>query len=372
MAGIYIHIPLCKKKCDYCDFYSEEKKVHLILPFINALIREADLYTSHFPPKGEKISTIYLGGGTPSLLHSDLLETILHHLLSLYPSVSEPEITIEVNPGTISSDTLTRYRNIGISRLSIGVQSFDDRELQLLGRIHTAKQAEQIIETAHQIGFKNVGIDLIYGLPGQSLKSWQSNLEKAVSLSPTHISTYELTWSHSTPLGAKIKSGLLPYPDKEKIADMYIWTSEFLNSGGYEHYEISNFAQSGYRCQHNEGYWTGRPYLGLGPSAHSYIGDRRFWNVSNIRNYIDVLSQNRFPVAGEEKISREQVILEKVMLGFRRQEGIPLKLLKKKRSQIDHLIQAGLMNRRKDMVSLTTKGFLLADEVALQMTCSSE
>ncbi len=372
MAGLYIHIPFCKKKCGYCDFYSEEKREQLILPFINALVREADLYSNRFPSHGGKISTLYLGGGTPSLLHSDLIETVLRHLFSLFPSVSEPEITIEVNPGTVSQETLSQYRKIGINRLSIGVQSFDDSELQLLGRIHTSKQAEQIIQEAHQIGFRNVGIDLIYGLPGQSLKDWQNNIKNAVSLSPEHISTYELTWTHSTPLYAKIKSGLLPYPDKEKSVDMYFWTSAFLKDRGYEHYEISNFAQSGYRCRHNEGYWTNSPYLGLGPSAHSYIGDRRFWNIADIQKYIDVLSQNRFPVAGEENISREQAILEKMMLGFRRHEGIPLKLIKNRQSQIDHLIQAGLMNRQKDMVSLTTKGFLLADEVTLQMTCSPE
>ncbi len=366
MAGLYIHIPFCKKKCTYCDFYSEEYKENLAGPFINAVIREADLYADMFPLPGRKLSTLYFGGGTPSLLHDDSIEKILQHILSIYPSVSEPEITIEVNPGTVEEETLSRYREIGINRLSIGVQSFNDSELRLLGRIHTVGKAEHTIRIADQIGFKNINIDLIYGLPGQSFKTWRDTLEKTVSLSPKHISTYELTWSDSTVLGRQITSHFLPTPDKDKNADMYLSTSAFLNDCGYEHYEISNFARSGHRCMHNEGYWKGKPYLGLGPSAHSYIGDKRFWNISDICDYINVLSQNKLPIDGEEMISRNQNILEKIMLGFRRKEGISSELLENK--EINHFIKMGLMNQQEDRISLTTRGFLLADEVALQMT----
>lgn len=372
MAGLYIHIPFCKRKCAYCDFYSEEKAEQFIFPFIDALTREANLYIGIFPPRGERLNTIYFGGGTPSLLPSDYVETMLRHVLSIYPSVSEPEITVEINPGTVDGETLSHYREIGINRLSIGVQSFDDRELRLLGRIHTAGQAEQILQRADQIGFKNINIDLIYGLPGQSFETWRYTLEKTVSLSPEHISAYELTWSDSTVLGKQITSHSLPTPDKDKNADMYLFTSAFLNDHGYEHYEISNFARSGYRCLHNEGYWTGRSYLGLGPSAHSYFEGKRFWNVSDIRNYIDVLSQNRFPLGGKETIDGHQNTFEKMILGFRRKEGIPLTLLNNKRSEIDQLIGAGLMNQQKDRLSLTTRGFLLADEIAARLATSSE
>ncbi|MBN2030599.1 radical SAM family heme chaperone HemW [bacterium] len=372
MAGLYIHIPFCKTKCAYCDFYSEEKAEHLMLPFIDALTRESDLYRNTFPPGGEKLGSIYFGGGTPSLLPSDCIEILLQHIFLVYPSVSEPEITIEVNPGTVNSETLAHYWKIGINRLSIGVQSFNDSELSLLGRIHTAEQAEQTIRTAHRTGFNNMGIDLIYGLPNQSPRTWRKTLERTVSLSPKHISAYELTWNQSTPLGKQITSNLIPTPDKARVVNMYLWTSAFLNHHGYEHYEISNFARPGYRCLHNDGYWTDKPYLGLGPSAHSSIGDKRFWNVSDIHDYINVLSQNRLPIAGEETINYDQTLLERMMLGLRRKEGIPLAWINRKTGEVDRLIQAGLMSRETDRISLTTRGFLLADEVALHMAALPE
>ncbi len=372
MTGLYIHIPFCKKKCTYCDFYSEGNKENLIGPFINAVIREANIYADIFHPRGERLNTIYFGGGTPSFLPGDSIEMILQHILSIYPSVSEPEITIEVNPGTVDSETLSHYQNIGINRLSIGVQSFNDSELKLLGRIHTAGQAEQTLRMAHRVGFKNIGIDLIYGLPEQSLKTWQKTLNKAIFLSPEHISTYELTWNQSTPLGKQITSHLLPTPDKEHVAEMFLWTSEFLKEHGYEHYEISNFARPGYRCMHNESYWTGKPYLGLGPSAHSYTGDRRFWNTSDIHDYINVLSQNRLPITGEEWIGCDQTTFERMMLGFRRKEGIPAAWINPDTKEIDRLIEIGLMNQQVDRISLTTRGFLLADEIAVRLAAPSE
>jgi oxygen-independent coproporphyrinogen-3 oxidase len=365
MSGIYIHIPFCRKKCRYCDFYSEENAGYLIPEYREALKQEMTLRADFFP-RDENIETVYFGGGTPSLFSSESIRYLLDSVSEQWTMSLNPEITLEVNPGTMNVSALSNFRKAGINRLSIGIQSFQDEELRLLGRIHTAQEAKDSIHRAKKAGFENIGLDLIFGFPGQPLTSWQNTLKTAKDLNPSHISAYALTWHSFTPLGEDIRSGLLPMPSEELVSDMFEWTSGFL-SDEFEHYEISNYARPGFRCRHNEGYWVGESYLGLGPSAHSYNGETRFWNVSDIHHYMVVLLQHQLPLAGQEDLSDEDKILEALVLGLRRKEGIPFCIIQYRDEIINGLVGQGLARCLENRFSLTKRGYLLADEVALQL-----
>ncbi len=367
MAGLYIHFPFCLKKCNYCDFYSIEKQQELVPQFIDALQKEIELY-SETRSEDSPIETIYLGGGTPSLLPEEEMAAVLDAVALSFPVNPNPEITIEANPGTLTLNKLTFYREIGINRISIGVQSIHEDELELLGRVHNSTEGIDAIRLAGEAGFKNINMDLIYGLPGQTLAKWQDTLGKIISLSPDHISAYTLTWDNETQLGQQIRSGILPYPDEDVTTDMYLATSKFLTEHGFEHYEISNYARPGCRCRHNEAYWTGVPYFGLGPSAHSFLGDKRYWNVTDVHEYIQALSENRPPLAGEETLDPEQQTLEQLALALRTREGVPLSKLSKKQHVIRELVQSGFATEQNGRFSLSTRGFLLADEIALQLS----
>lgn len=365
MAGLYIHIPFCLRKCGYCDFYSVEG-IDLLPSFMDALCCEIALRGR--PEAGAlNIETIYFGGGTPSLLTADQISNLFHWFRSHFDIANEPEATLEANPCTLSEESLQGYLENGINRISIGVQSFRDKELLLLGRLHSSKQAEEALMLARKAGFKQTGIDLICGLPGQSVSSHEANLNKAVSLEPDHISVYALTWNSTTPLGKKIESGAYSRPLEKRIRDILIKTHQTLTDAGYEHYEISNFAKPGFRCRHNEGYWTGEDYIGLGPSAHSYLNNERYWNNADISKYISVLSQNKLPVKEREVLSSEQQHLEQIYLGLRRKEGIPLDLIRDQEKTIAVLVNGGFANVANNRLSLTPRGFCLADEVTLQL-----
>ncbi len=367
MAGIYIHFPFCLKKCNYCDFFSVEKQEEIIPQFIDALQKEIGLYSAT-RREDTSIGTIYLGGGTPSLLPEDEIATVLDAIALSFPVDSDPEITIEANPGTLSLSKLTFYREIGINRISIGIQSIHEDELELLGRVHNSSEGIDAIHMAREAGFDNINADLIYGLPGQTLIRWQNTLETIIALSPDHISAYTLTWDNETRMGQQIRSGILPIPDEDTVMEMYLATSEFLTEHGFEHYEISNFAKPGFRCKHNEGYWTGEPYFGLGPSAHSFLDNKRFWNIPDVEEYIQSLSENRPPLAGEETLDQNQQALEQLVLGLRTSEGVPLTKISTNQNMIRELIQNGLATEKNGHLLLNSKGFLLADEIALQLS----
>lgn len=366
MAGLYVHVPFCRNKCRYCDFYSEQQSDALVSSYLKALFHEIDLYADTYPPQGSSIGTVYIGGGTPTTLNPEQIGSFLRHLGMHYPVDSNAEITMEVNPGSISAESLVRYRESGVNRLSIGVQSFDPDVLRCLGRIHTADEGESLVLSAFQAGFDDVGIDLIYGIPNQSAVSWKTTLSKTLSLNLSHISAYALSWSQATPLGRDIASGRYPRPNEKTVSDMYLLAHDMLSNAGYEHYEISNFARPGHRCRHNEAYWTGEPYLGIGPSAHSFIENRRFWNVPDVRRYINVLSQHRLPVTDQEDLTAGQRTLEQIALGLRRREGIALDRIVG-RECIPSLVHAGLAFVQEGRLSLTASGFLLADEIALRL-----
>ncbi len=322
-VALYIHFPFCNSKCIYCDFYSIiqlDKKPR----YLNALRREIELYRQNPAFAGSQLSTLYLGGGTPSLLTMEELKHLLHWVSDGFSFAPDIEITCEANPGTLTANRLTGYRQAGVNRLSIGVQSFNDKELRQLSRIHTARDAEAALKKAGTAGFENLGIDLIFGIPYQDLNSWEFTLRKAIELSPQHLSMYGLTIESGTPLARAINEGKVTRCDEELEREMYLCGKQVLEAAGYEHYEISNFAKPGHRSRHNQRYWDGSPFLSLGPSAHSFDGSKRWWNKADLTAYCEQLEAGVLPVEGSEILADQQRMLEMIMLGLRRREGIDL------------------------------------------------
>ncbi len=379
-TACYIHIPFCIKKCAYCDFYSIEN-LSLQSEYTTALLKEIKLKSPLISePDSEpnhKIDTIYFGGGTPSTLSLTLIEQILSGIHKNYKINKASEITMEVNPGTIDKDYLFGLKALGINRLNIGVQSFQDRNLNFLGRIHSAKQAEKAIEFSQDIGFKNLGIDLIYGIPNQSEKTWLKDLNKAVSYNLQHLSCYMLTFEKSTPLYNNFKQGLIIPPTKEELSSLFIKTSNFLTENNYIHYEISNFSSSlETMSKHNSKYWDQTPYIGFGASAHSFDNQTRFWNHSDIKKYINALEENILPIAGKEVLTKEQKKIEMIMLGLRTKDGVDLKTLdrcfnhcldNRFNNLLIQLTREKLCKIEKNNFSLTQKGMCYLDNITQEL-----
>ncbi len=367
MAGIYIHFPFCIQKCDYCDFFSDALDNRLEL-YLQALKKEILLRREDPHFNALSFSTLYFGGGTPSLLEPEQVEEILDAVRINLTLTPDAEITLEANPGTLSKEKLRRYFKSGVNRLSLGIQSFNDQELQLLGRMHSADEAIQAIQWAKDTGFSNLSLDFIYGLPGQSWEDFQKTLQRAVSFEPQHLSLYALSWSKHTKLGLKIIEQSISKPMDIIVGMMQRLMAQVLTSAGYHHYEVSNYALPGYECLHNLKYWESEPYLGLGPSAHSFIENERFWNVPDIAHYLDVLSENKPPTEEKEVLSGEECNLEKIALGLRTYKGIPVALVDDNASKINDLIKNRLAYIKDDHLILKEDGFLLADEIAVQLS----
>jgi len=315
-----MHIPFCRRKCPYCSFFSETSLDRIPI-FLKSLYREIELSRSFF----SAFDTIYIGGGTPSVLAAGHLENILNHVLRSFCISSGAEITLEINPADACLDYLKSLAKLGFNRLNIGVQSFDDHALSFLGRRHDRKQALHSINAAFEAGFDNVGIDLIYGIPGQDMPLWLDGLRQAVSLHPCHLSCYQLTIESDTPLGRRYKEKAFAMPSEDEHYNFFMATSEFLESHGYIHYEVSNFAKGmALSSLHNQKYWAHTPYLGLGPSAHSFDGGKRWWNYRSISEYIKALGKGSLPIEDSETLTEEQWKLETVFLGLRTARGIHL------------------------------------------------
>ena len=321
MAGIYIHIPFCRQACLYCNFHFSTS-LRLKNDLINALLKEITLCTVYNNDKS--VETIYFGGGTPSLLQAETLNSILDALHQKFYIVADAEITLEANPDDISAPQLAAWKSMGINRLSIGVQSFFEEDLKWMNRAHTAEQSFNSIMLAQQAGFNNLTIDLIYGSPGLSDEKWQQNVKRAVDFKIHHLSCYALTVEPKTALHSLIAKNKMQDTDPEQQARQFMQLMSWLEDAGYEHYEISNFSIPGKRSRHNTSYWLGKPYYGFGPSAHSFNGaDTRSWNIANNALYVQSLSENIIP-AEKECLTKVQRLNEYIMTSLRTCEGTDL------------------------------------------------
>ena len=316
MAGLYIHIPFCKSRCAYCDFYSTTLLAHREA-YIDAVGRELKLRRLEL--RGEPIETIYLGGGTPSALEKE----DLHRLFGQIDCTTAAEITLEANPDDLTEAYVQALRHLPINRMSIGIQSFHDRTLKLVGRRHTAEQAIEAVRRCQRSGLTNISIDLIYGMPGESLDDWDYSLQQAIALEVPHISAYHLTYEEDTRLWMMKEQGKVTPIDEEQSIKAFELLRTRLLAAGYEHYEISNFALPGYHSRHNSSYWKGIPYLGLGPGAHSYDGSSRRWNLSNVTEYIATPEGADVPHEVEQ-LSTEERYDERIITELRTAQGIDL------------------------------------------------
>jgi oxygen-independent coproporphyrinogen-3 oxidase len=367
-GGIYVHIPFCVKKCPYCDFYSITD-TSLKQRFISAVISEMNITCN--PPF--KFDTLYIGGGTPSVLETKLITRIIENASDLYKLMPDSEITIEVNPGTVKPEKLKDYKDAGVNRISIGVQSFQEGNLNFLGRMHTVEDADLAIRWARDAGFENIGIDLIYGIVGQTRKSWLCDLAKAVSYKPEHLSCYMLTYESGTPIERDRQKGLFKPLNEGKVGGLFTSTVEFLAGKGYAQYEISNFARTNIlRSRHNQKYWSFTPYIGLGPSAHSFLEPRRYWNKASVMEYIKDLGEGRLPIDGQEVLNREQMMTESIFLGLRKADGINVSEFNSRfdenffkifGEQIDDFKKKGFIVANQTSCALTVKGMLFLDSI---------
>ena len=374
-AGIYLHIPFCRSRCSYCDFATDiYRDAEWVATYINALVREIDLFRSGTVEQMEQdgtraVDTIYFGGGTPSLLSSKQVETILNAVNTKFNINFDAEITMEMNPATVSSETLLDYRALGVNRASFGVQTFNDNSLKLLSRGHDANDARQTFKMLRETGFDNISFDLIAGLPGQTLKDWEKNLNEAVSMSPEHLSLYLLEIHKDTPLAEQVRSGRQPQPDEELAAEMYEMMLDKLAAAGYEQYEISNFSKSGYGSKHNTKYWTLDPVLGFGVSAHSFDGTQRYANERDTSKYVEMIENHDSAEVMRENIDAAS---EFVFLGLRMEAGVDLhsfcdrfgvQLTDRFNGQLDELSELGLVQLTDKCLSLTRKGKLFSNDV---------
>jgi oxygen-independent coproporphyrinogen III oxidase len=343
---LYVHVPFCAAKCNYCAFYSEPAGVPTMAGYVDSLLREFDRFAPQLAPQ-----TIFFGGGTPSLLTVPLMQRILERLSPCR------EWTIECNPSTVSTEKAKLYRDAGVNRISMGVQALDDGMLDVLGRVHSVEGAVGSYRRLREAGFDNINLDLIFGLPGQTMQNWQETLRKVIELQPEHISTYCLILEEDTHFWSLLQQGHIK-PDDELELAMYQSGIELLSAAGYRQYEISNFAKPGRECAHNIAYWEGKDYIGLGPSACSTVGDRRWQNASQLENW---------PVALEEKLTPELRAAERLAFGMRMNAGVPAELLRGRwDKEVAELLSAGLVQWRDSRLAPTTRGILFADEVAAE------
>lgn len=364
MTALYIHIPFCLKKCSYCDFVSYAGQgAETINRYIKALETELLQHKDFFR---QGISTIYFGGGTPSLLSAGQFENIFTAIIKSCPRFTfDIEITAEVNPATADAQKLADYKKTGINRISLGVQTFNEKHLISLGRSHTAREAVQTYEHCRQARFQNINLDLMFALPGQTCKEWQADLTKAVSLAPEHLSAYNLQVEEGTPLWERVKgekpsAGKLQMPSEQEDARMYVSAVEYLATKGYHRYEISNFASMGRECLHNIAYWANKNYIGVGVAAHSHIEGKRWANTASIRQYLGSSGKAVAETIQGTPVSRRQ---ETIFLGLRMAQGVEVKTFKGYEKEVKALESEGLLEKKGDRYRLTERGVLLANRV---------
>ncbi len=366
-AGLYVHVPFCRSKCPYCAFASTSD-LTLVQEWLRAVCREMELHEKVFPP----FDTLYLGGGTPSVLEDRALATLLDEAFHHFSFSSDPEITLEINPDDVSEARISLLRGLGFNRLSVGAQSFDDSDLGLLARRHTAAQTRYALRAARKAGFENISIDLLMGVPsreGDPIGRWMTSLREALAFSPEHLSCYLLTYEQGASFQGVLKRAGISPLDEATERELFLMTSELLEARGYLHYEVSNFARTeAHRSRHNGKYWRRTPYLGLGPAAHSFLEDSRWWNVRSVDQYCERLSSRRLPVAGRETLRPDQIQLERLALGLRTRDGIPKDLLPQGKDMekiLSELHREGLIRIEGPLIRPTPEGFFVSDGLPL-------
>jgi oxygen-independent coproporphyrinogen-3 oxidase len=370
--GLYIHIPFCRSKCAYCDFYSLSGREERMDDYQRALL--AHLAEAAPRAEGYTVDTVYFGGGTPSYYGAKRLTALLKQIKKRYPVSKQAEITLEANPDSVEGPMLKALRRAGFNRLSLGVQAADDALLASLGRPHTFAQARQAVELARKAGFQNLSLDLIYGLPGQSMENWQDTVEQALALSPEHLSAYGLKVEEGTPLFRRVEAGE-PLPDDDAQADCYLWAVERLAQAGYEQYEISNFAKPGFPSRHNLKYWLIQPYMGFGPGAHSDFGQRRYSFVRDLEDYISGVLEGGTLVDEDEPIPLRERSGEYLMLRLRTAQGIQEEEYRRAygmefaplEPQLRSYERQGLARNSGGRWHLTPRGFLVSNQIIGQL-----
>lgn len=358
---LYVHIPFCPKVCPYCSFYKEASDRNKTQDFLDSILLDLERRLREIP--GCRLETIFFGGGTPSALSVKQLDFLLSGLHRRLDLSRLREWTLEMNPATVSLEKARMLRDFGVNRISIGVQSWDPEMLSRLGRVHSALQAERSVHIVREAGFTNLNLDLIFGVPGQSIETWQRTVEKTVSLAPEHISAYCLTFEEDTEFFRRFQSGEMTQ-DAEQDASFYELTMASLATAGYSQYEISNYAKPGYECLHNLAYWLGRNYLGLGPSAFSTIGERRWQNTPDTSRYIEQLRSSIEPINFKEHVSDQMRKAEGIAFGLRTALGVSASEMTSWRSEVDALRQEGYIQEENARIRLTAKGRMVADSIA--------
>ena len=384
--SLYVHIPFCTAKCGYCDFNSYAGQEHLIPTYSQALVHEAQLWRS--ATAGRPVATLFFGGGTPSLTPLDDYGSIMVGLRSAFDIAPDAEVSLEANPGSVDEPYLRGLLDLGLNRLSLGVQSFHDDELRSLDRIHSAEDARQAFRAARAAGFDNVNLDLIFGLPEQPMERWQQSVEDALALGPEHLSLYALTVEQGTPLARDVERGRTPPTDPDAQADQYEWTQERLARAGYDQYEISNWSLPGRRCQHNLTYWECREYLALGAGAHSYLDGVRFANAASPTQYLSLVEESwqaaqrdgddtpmRQVISGET-ITPPLAMSDTLILGLRLNEGVSLAVFRNRFAvemmdafgeRLQEPLATGLVEVAEGWLRLTERGRLLGNEVFVRL-----
>ena len=369
-SGIYIHFPFCNVKCGYCDFYSIVNRKESIPDFIESIVKEIDLYFNSNYSNKLKFDTIFLGGGTPSLIEPHYIEKIFKALSNHIDFSIIKEITIEANPGEISKDYLNGFREIGINRISFGFQSLDDKLLKFLDRLHSSKQCIVAFEEARTAGFENINTDMIFNIPGQSLDILSKNLKSVIKLQPEHISSYSLTVEKGTMLYSNVTKGKVVMPDEELDYNMYEMTTSIMSNNRYTQYEASNYAKKSKECLHNLHYWNLDPYIAFGPSAHGYDGKKRWWNHRSLNLYLSILKKNKLPIKNSEILSTKNKFNEIIMNGLRTSKGINIEKLNKITTSIniDEKIQKWPQLIMEDKyLRLKDNNFMLLDEITADL-----
>jgi oxygen-independent coproporphyrinogen-3 oxidase len=377
--GVYVHIPYCVKKCPYCDFnsYGVGKRIPEE-DYTEAILKELDLYRESIV--GIPLTSIFFGGGTPSLFSPDSIGEIINRILRITSPLDSLEVSLEANPKTADLEKLKGFRDVGVNRISVGVQSFSERKLKLLGRINLPDDSERILKDIVKAGFHNFNLDLMFGVSFETLDEWKADLEKALEFNTTHISTYCLTIENDTEFASLYSEGKLPLPDEEVLAEMITFTGDFLEGAGYRQYEISNFAKPGYECKHNLLYWRGEYYLGLGAGAHSHISadEKSSWGMrwANLKNpslYMKAVREEKKPLAFVEFLERKEALEDKVLMGLRLREGINLTNIKERfradlhSDKLKFFFDEGFIELSDNSLKLSKKGVLLSDELILKV-----